>query len=692
MKYSILDLSAPINTLNGVGIKTAEKLNSFGIKTILDLLFYFPINIINRKICDNIPDLEPKTTCVIKLTPIDYLKNFKTHSVICKDSKNNSIELIFFKLYPNFLEKYLPLNKEVVVIGNPDLYRGNLVIHHPEKFLPSQDFKQIQSIDVVYKAIEEITSNKFKIYIQNALHILNNTDVNEWLDVDFLSQKKLPSFKDAINEIHNPKNNQVLNPLSMPMLRLAIDEILSYQLILIQARSKVVKELGIAIVPSNKLIKKLLPNIPFKLTQDQIDVIKQSKIELAKPIQSSILLQGDVGCGKTIVCFILAIFAIENGYQVAFMAPTEILAQQHYDNFKAYQEILGIKISLLKAKDNAKNKKSIIENVKNGDVNLLVGTHALFQDAIVFHNLGLVVVDEQHRFGVNQRLSLLQKGNNPNLILTTATPIPRTLALAYYGDITSLEIKNKPANRKEIITKMIPMEKMDKIMISIKSALAQNKKIFWVCPAIEESENHTLSSINARYDFLKQQLGLDVDLFLLHGKQKSQEKEEILIKFKATLKGAILIGTTVIEVGIDIPSCNIMIVENADRFGLAQLHQLRGRVGRGNIQGVCLLLYPYASSINTKNRLSVLVQSNDGFYIANKDLELRGFGDVLGTSQSGSEYLTIANLDYHGDYLLGAIKHAKFLLNNYEENSQIRDKLKHLLFMFQKYQDFYMKV
>ena len=690
MKYSILDLIQPINTLNNIGSITLEKLNKYGIKSIIDLLFYFPINVVSRNKCSAISELKIKESCIIELIPISYHKKQKSTIVLCLDSNNKPIKIIFFNLYKNYIEKYLPLNKKLVIIGTPELYQGELVINHPDKILSNIDINKIDTIDVVYKAHQDITSYKFKTYIQQALQILQNIELLEWLEDSIINKYQLPTFYEALYNIHNPININSINPNNPSILRLAIDEMLCYHLILLKARSNEIINSGISIISNNSLIKPLMKHLPFKLTQDQISAIKEIKLDLSLPTQTTILLQGDVGSGKTIVCFIASLFALENNYQVAFMAPTEILAQQHFYNLSQYAKILNIEVSLLRGKETAKNKQNILRDLKSNKIQILVGTHSLFQDSVDFHNLGLIIIDEQHRFGVNQRIKLASKGNNPNLILTTATPIPRSLALTYYGDIKSLEIKEKPQNRKEIITQVMHQNKINDIFNKLDLSLTNKEKIFWVCPLVEESQKLDLTSATLRFESLIERFK-NYKIYLVHGKIKADEKDKIITEFKNLNEGAILVATTVIEVGIDIPSCNIMIIENAERFGLAQLHQLRGRVGRGDIQGVCLLLYGNNTSITSKNRLSVLKKSNDGFYIAEQDLKIRGYGDILGTNQSGYAYFKIANLEFHNEHLLDIIKYAKFVFYNYNTNPNYTNKINYLLKIFNKYQEFYLK-
>ena len=515
------------------------------------------------------------------------------------------------------------------------------------------------------------------------MQILDKLQIDEWLDSTFIKKDNLPSFKEAIFNIHNPTSMNDIALLSKNRMRLAVDEILAYHLALLNFRSNKIKKTQIEIKSDNSLIKPFMKILPFTLTDDQISVIKDLKAIMEQDNQITALIQGDVGSGKTIVCFILMLFALESNYQVAFLAPTEILAQQHYNNFLYYANKLGLSAEFLKGKEKAKKKREILEKLANNDIKVLIGTHAIFQESVKFHKLGLIIVDEQHRFGVNQRLQLSEKGENPHLILTTATPIPRTLALALYGDISTFNIKNKPKNRKEIITKTISNTKLDDVLKSIDRMLKKQEKAFWVCPLIDESEKLNFANTKMRQEWLKEHFP-NYDVYLVHGGLKSAEKEDTLQAFKNNTNGAILVSTTVIEVGIDIPDCNIMIIENAEKFGLAQLHQLRGRVGRGDKQGVCLLIYDPSINFTAKKRLSIMKKSNDGFYLAEEDLAIRGFGDILGTNQSGFEYFKVVDLDAHKNLLLPTIKHAKFLIDKANKEEGTQCMVENLLQIFNK--------
>ncbi len=694
MKYSLSDLVAPINTLENIADKTCAKLNSIGLLRVVDFLFYFPSNLIIRNFCENASKLKVKQHCVIRVKVISYQKSPRSTRVTCSDYLGNLINITFFKIYKGYLEKYLPIDEEVLILGTPDIFNGVYTFNHPDKILKTYLYDKIKPIECVYRQHQDISSYKFFTLIEQALKILNGCDIPEWLNSSYLEKYNLPSFKKAINSIHNPKSFNDISVNGANISRLAIDEMISYHFNLLTVRKEKEVKQGLKYTISGKLTKILEKKIPFELTTDQKNSIENIKSEFLKEHASTILLQGDVGSGKTIVCFMAILFALESGYQTAFMAPTEILASQHFRNFSQYADILGIKIAIIKGKEKTSIKKKILKDLADGNIGIIIGTHALFQDSVKFKNLGLVIIDEQHRFGVDQRLKLLNKGNNPNLLLTTATPIPRTLALSLYGDIKYFDIKEKPKNRKPIITNIVSKNKLPDIIDGLKRTLAKKEKVFWVCPLVEISEKLPLTSSIDRYDYLSSQLieytitkeDNSRKLFLVHGKMKLEEKDKILKDFKANTTGAILVATTVIEVGIDIPECNIIIIEDANHFGLAQLHQLRGRVGRSDIQGICLLLHPQDISFTAKKRLSILKQSDDGFYIAEKDMEIRGYGDILGTNQSGIKFLKVTNLDEHSKYMTSCIKYAKFLLDNTKSgDSNYARNIKFLLKIFNKY-------
>ena len=689
MQYSLADLVAPINTLDNIADKTYEKLSNIGLSRVIDLLFYFPTNVIIRNFCKNASELKVKQHCVINVRVLSYQKSPRTTRVICSDSLGNLINITYFKVYKGFLEKNFPIDEDVLILGAPDIYNGVFTFSHPDKILKPYFWDKIKPIECVYRQHQDISSYKFSTYIEQALKILNFCDIPEWLDKTYLENEGLPSFKEAIYRIHNPKSFYDIAENGKNISRLAIDEMISYHFNLLQIREQKEVKKGLPYKLSGELTNILAKEIPFELTNDQTTAIENIKAELLKEHASTILLQGDVGSGKTIVCFIASLLALESGYQAAFMAPTEILASQHFKNFSDYASALGIRVAILKGKERASAKKKILAELANGDIDIIVGTHALFQDAVEFKNLGLVIIDEQHRFGVDQRLKLLNKGNNPNLILTTATPIPRTLALSLYGDIKYFDIKEKPKNRKPIITNVISKAKLPEIVDGLKRTLEKGEKVFWVCPLVEVSEKLPLTSSVDRYDYLSRELiqyASNGQLFLVHGKMKPEEKDKVIESFKENSTGAILVATTVIEVGIDIPECNIIIIEDANNFGLAQLHQLRGRVGRGDAQGICVLLYSNETSFTAKKRLGILKESNDGFYIAEKDMEIRGYGDILGTSQSGAKFFKVTNLDEHSKYMTACMKYAKFLLDKVNsKDSNYTRNTKFLLKIFNKY-------
>lgn len=685
MQNNIFNL--PVSFLFNTNNTYPQKLAKNGINCILDLLLTLPFNVINRKLCNGIKDLQAKEHCIIPLTPISHNKTYKKTTVLCVDDFGDYINIVYFSA-PKYITNYLPINTKVLIVAEPDYFGANLVFNHPKVVkLEKQD--TIKLIEPIYRAIDGISSAKLHQLILKALNLLTANPVAEWLDNNYMQQHKLPTFAKALHNVHNPTSVVDILPTSPNVIRLAIDEILAYHYFLMYSKNLNTAQ-GISINSNNSIIKPLLANLPFKLTPSQVDAIKILKNKLASTNKENILLQGDVGSGKTIVCFIAAAFALESGYQVAFLAPTDILANQHYSNFINYASNLNLKIDLLTGKTTLKNKKIIYNNLQQNKTNIVVGTHAVFQQKVDFANLGLAIIDEQHRFGVNQRLMLSNKGNNPNVILTTATPIPRTLALSYYGDIELVEIKQKPVSRKDIITKTVSKNKLTELLHFLAESLQQQQKIFWVCPLIEESDKLDLTSAIATYENL-QKYFKNYKIFLMHGKLNAVQKQQVITDFKNNNQGAILVATTVIEVGIDIPSCNIMVIENSQNFGLSQLHQLRGRVGRGEVQGVCYLLYDDGLSATAKERLKVIKNSNNGFEIAEKDLELRGFGDVLGVKQSGFNFFTVANLSYHSAYLVPTINYAKYLLaTNNNANTQI--KINALINVFFKYNSNYIKV
>jgi ATP-dependent DNA helicase RecG len=497
-----------------------------------------------------------------------------------------------------------------------------------------------------------------------------------------VSRERLPAFADALRALHRPHEPHDVASESLAWTRLAYDELLAGQLALALVRAHMRRQSGRGTSSEGRLRAKILKALPYTLTHSQQKAVDDIVNDLAKPQRMLRLLQGDVGSGKTVVALTAAATAIEAGRQAAFMAPTEILARQHLKTIAPLAQAAGIRVALLTGRERGAGRKDILDRLVLGDIDLLVGTHALFQDDVAFHDLALAVVDEQHRFGVHQRLALTQKGDAVDVLVLTATPIPRTLVLTYFGDMDISELREKPAGRQPIDTRTIPLDRLDEVEDAIGRAIVEGKRAYWVCPLVEESEKSDLAAAQQRYEELRRKFGDRVDL--VHGQMKGADKDAAMARF-ASGQSQLLVATTVIEVGVDVPEATIIVIEHAERFGLAQIHQLRGRVGRGSGKSTCLLLYKAPLGETAKARLAILRDSEDGFRIAEEDLRLRGEGDLLGTRQSGMPGFTVARLDVHGKYLGAARDDAALVLSRDPKlTSERGEALRHLLYLFGK--------
>ena len=647
-EYLLQDLSK----IKGIGKKTADLLRKKKINKIFDLIFRLPYSYIDRTHKLKISQLQIGKLCSVEVFVTKYsfprIRNLP-NKVICED-ETGKIDCVFFNSYEGYIKKILPLNEQVIISGKINYYKGKYQITNPTYVY--KDNNLINKIQNKYNLTEGLNEKKYEKIID---HVLNNLpDLNEWLSHKILKNFNNLSWKECVLKLHNHKN--VGNMESKYYKRLAFDEILASFLVFSQIRKKIKK-----IKKKNKIINKnifhqIKNKLDFTLTSDQNKVLNEITADLSSERKMFRILQGDVGSGKTIVALISALNVINSNYQVAFMAPTEILANQH---FKLAKKLFpkNVKIEILTGKSNLKIKKEIQDNIINNKIDIVFGTHSLFQKKMNFFNLGYIVIDEQHKFGVKQRKALSDKGgNNCDILLMSATPIPRTLTMTIYGDMDISIIKEKPKKRKEIKTYSKIDTKIDDVVRYIKKEINNENQIFWVCPLIEESKKIDHQSSIKRYESLKKIFNNQVAL--LHGNLESNEKENILKKF-LDKKYKILVSTSIIEVGIDFPNANTIVIENANKFGLSQLHQLRGRVGRGEKQGTCILLFKSNLSNNARKRINILKKSNDGFFISEEDMKLRGYGDLLGFKQSGIKNFRLADPVKNQDLFILADKEIK---------------------------------
>ncbi len=665
-----------ISTLKRVGQKTKKILKKKKIETLFDVLLHFPQSFVDRSNLISVNELEIGKICTIKVRVIKYniprIRNLP-NTVHCEDS-TGKINIVFFNSREGYIRKILPPNEWVVISGKVNFYNKKYQITNPAYVVPLEKEDFVKKIIPKYSLTEGITEKVYRNIIEQILEKL--PFLPEWHDEKIMKNFGNKTWIESILYLHNPKIKQDFQ--SNYFRRLVYDEILSSLIILSQVRKKIKKIKKRPKKFVNNLSKKIINNFHFQLTKNQIDIVNEINKDLFSQSKMFRLLQGDVGSGKTIVALIAAANVIESGYQVAFMAPTEILANQHY---MLANKIFGgsnIKIDFLTGKTTYSERKDKINSLKINETNIIFGTHALFQKSTEFTNLGLVIIDEQHKFGVKQRMELSKKGGEDcDILVMSATPIPRTLIMTFYGDMDVSKLTEKPSYRKEIISLSKPEIKINEVIKFIKKEITNKNQIFWVCPLIEKSKKLDYEAAVKKFEYLNKIFIGKVGL--IHGSLKNKQKEIVLKKF-LDKRIQILVSTTVIEVGIDFPNANIIVIENSNKFGLSQLHQLRGRVGRSNIQGTCILLYKKNLSNNAKKRINILKSTNDGFKIADEDMKLRGFGDILGYKQSGIKEFKLADPIHHeklfkmAEMNIKEIENKKQNLKKYEPLIKLYDK------------------
>ena len=646
-------LLSNIQNIKGIGKKTSQLFKRKNINTIFDLLWHLPTSKIENSKVTNVGDIQIGKLQTIKLIPLKY--NFPRirrlpNRVVCQ-SNDIKIDCVFFNSYEGYIKKILPLNTEIIISGKINFFRNKYQITNPTQVKESNE--NILETQNKYSLTDGLTINKYNNIINEVLKEL--PDLDEWLNEDIKKKFNNIKWKDAILKIHSLDTKEILK--SKYYKRLVFDELFAHFLLSSKIRTKIKK-----IKKSQKIFKdckeKLIQDLNFKLTNDQEAAIKIINEDLKSKSRMFRLLQGDVGSGKTIVSMIAAVNCINAGYQTSFMVPTEILAKQHFSFAKKYLP-KNVKIEMLTGKSKYADRKKILENLKLGKIDFLIGTHALFQKKVEYNKLGLIIIDEQHKFGVRQRKELSEKGgNNCDVLVMSATPIPRTMMMTVYGDMDLTLIKEKPKNRKKIVTYSKLEDKISEIIRFVKKEISNKNQIFWVCPLIEESKKVEQQSVVNKFKYLEKYFKNRIGL--IHGSLDKDERNKILNNF-LDRKLDILVSTTVIEVGIDFPNANVIVIENADKYGLSQLHQLRGRVGRGSKQSYCILMFKSSLSENAKKRINILKSSDDGFVISEEDMKLRGYGDLLGFKQSGIKNFRLADPILNEDLFLLAEAEVKKL-------------------------------
>lgn len=680
----ILDpLFRALTCLPSVGTKNGKLLEKLlGGARVFDLLCHAPVDFIDRRFTSCIADA-PNDKVVTMIVWVERhvpnTRKFLPYRVKCTDH-SGEISLVYFHAHKIQLEKQFPVGKEILISGTVEYFQGNPQMVHPDIIGAPEDKEKILTLEPIYPLTQGITNKTLRKAMTGALEYI--PELPEWLEKNHKQRMKWMSWKDSLIHLHKPEDELDLNPMNPIRTRLAYDELLANQLTLALMRENDKRRNGRSFPIAHDLRKKVLAALPFELTNAQKRSISEIDADMMAQTRMLRLLQGDVGSGKTIVACMALLNAIAGGVQGAFMAPTEILARQHAKNLEPLLTSAGVKYVILTGRDKGKARGAILKKISSGEAHIIIGTHAIFQNDVIYKDLGLAVIDEQHRFGVHQRLELSNKGKGTDMLVMTATPIPRTLALTAYGDLEVSKLDEKPPGRKPVETLLIPQDKLDSMIESLRRKTKEGVRAYWVCPLVEESELIDLAAAQERYDIIKGLLGDRVGL--IHGRMKPIEKDEVMAKFT---RGDIdiLVSTTVIEVGVNVPEASIMVIEHAERFGLSQLHQLRGRVGRGSEKSYCFLLYHAPLGETAKERLSIMRDTEDGFLIAEKDLELRGSGDVLGTKQSGLVDFKFANLAVHGELLATARDDSKMILNLDPDLESDRGKaLKTLLYLFER--------
>lgn len=678
-----------VTTLTGVGTRTGTFLKKLCGEHLADVLFHIPVGVIHRPYVAEVKDIPSGNYATVQVRVCEHVPAYrrKPYRIIGEIVGTGHVaELVFFNYRGDYLSTRLKVGETYYISGKIERVGGLFKIIHPDYI--TQERSQIPEFEPIYPLSAGLTNKGLMKSVQFILRQMPL--MPQWLDEAFLAQEKWPLFNLAITKIHHPESVNDLSATAPARMRLAYDELLANQLSLLLAREKQKRQAGISIPLAQtdneqSLTACFLKNLPFTFTPSQQSVIAEIRQDLSSPLKMTRLLQGDVGSGKTVVALTALVQAVEAGMQGVFMAPTDILAHQHFESVQKMLQGLPVRVGLLTGREKGKKRQAVLSALECGDIDILIGTHAVFSDDVIYHKLAIAVIDEQHKFGVRQRLALMQKQKGMNVLVMTATPIPRTLALTAYGDMDVSVMTDKPANRKPIETRVLSMSRAEELAEKLKEKIAQAHEriqVYWVCPLVEESEKSDLMAAEKRYATLQGIFGARVGL--VHGQMKGPEKDAVMARF-AEGELDVLVATTVIEVGVDVKTASIMVIEQAERFGLAGLHQLRGRVGRGGTASVCLLLHGKQLTPTARERLKIMRETDNGFLIAEKDLELRGAGEILGARQSGFPVFKFADMSVHKHLLYTASKDAQLILRTDAQLKSPRgEALRYLLYLFGK--------
>ncbi|MDG1859619.1 MAG: ATP-dependent DNA helicase RecG, partial [Emcibacteraceae bacterium] len=682
----LYSLFAETVSLPGVGARIATSLDKVAGSRIVDLLWHMPVDVIDRRNNPALKGILFDQIVTVEVTIGNHdappSRSRKPYRVWCHDD-TGSMQLIFFHARGDYISKQLPEGETRLISGKMEIYNGALQMSHPDYMVPLSKRDEIPNIEPVYPLTAGVSGKVMARIIKESTKKAES--LPEWLDESLMKREGWHDWKTSLLACQNPEKREDTLSDAPARLRLAYDEILANQLALEIMRRQTKKKKGRVMEGTATLTDKVIKALPYTLTNAQSRSIDEIMTDMAEPSAMMRLLQGDVGSGKTVVALMAMLVAVESGAQAAILAPTEILARQHFESLSEMAENVDVKIAILTGRDKGKVRDAILAELVSGEIDILIGTHAIFQKDVFYHDLAIAVIDEQHRFGVEQRMTLSAKGKpgaSMDILAMTATPIPRTLTLTVYGDMDVSRLDEKPPGRTPVDTRVMALNRLDDVVTAAQRAIKDGARLYWVCPLVEESELSDLAAAEERHRHLTQIFGDRVGL--VHGKLKAKEKEEVMARFAAG-DIDILVATTVIEVGVNVPEATVMIIEHAERFGLSQLHQLRGRVGRGADKSTCLLLYGAALGAVAKARLNIMRETEDGFIISEEDLKLRGAGEVLGTRQSGLPKFKVASMEEHHSLIPMARDDARLILERDPDLSGERGKnLRVLLYLFER--------
>jgi ATP-dependent DNA helicase RecG len=682
VRPAILDpLFAPVTALPGIGSQLAKLFERLAGPLIVDLLWHLPSGIVDRRASPPISELSPDqiVTVAVRVEAHQPGRGPRPYRIICANPTGR-LTLTYFNVKGDYLTRLLPVGAERVISGRVEFYNRAPQIAHPDLVLRPDELERLKPIEPVYPLTAGLAP---RVVLRGAAAAVDRVpDLPEWIDRALIERRLWPAWAEAVRRVHSPTSEADLLPTDPVRERLAYDEVFASQLAVALVRARRQRQRGRAILGSRALTGRVEAGLGFALTGAQRLAIAEIAADMGQPRRMMRLLQGDVGSGKTVVALLAMLAAVESGGQAALMAPTEILARQHHATLQRHAAAAHVEIGFLTGREKGRARASMLASLASGLTPVVVGTHALLQPDVEFRDLALVVIDEQHRFGVEQRLTLSAKGREPDTLLMSATPIPRTLMMTAYGDLDVSRLTEKPPGRRPVDTRTVALERLDDVVAAVGRALAQKAKVYWICPMVEESETVDLAAVEERHRALAPLAPGRVGL--VHGRMRANEKDDAMAAF-AGGEMDLLVATTVIEVGVDVPNATVMVIEHAERFGLAQLHQLRGRIGRGDKPSTCLLLYQSPLGAVAKRRLEILRETEDGFRIAEEDLRLRGAGEVLGTKQSGLPSLRLADLAAHEELIAIAHDDARLVL---ERDPQLESERGHalrvLLYLFRR--------